>query len=131
MLNPSIIWENIKNIGNSILNGVKSFFGIHSPSKVFEDEIGAYLGEGMALGIGQGFDKRIGSVNKAILSSFGGNMIDNTPQVKNANTGGLNGSSGVVVNQYNTFSQAHSRYELFKSQQQTKAAVRLAVGGVK
>lgn len=131
MLDPSVIWENVKKMGSSILDNVKSFFGIHSPSKLFEDEIGSYLGEGMALGIGEGFDKRIGSVNKAIVKSFDGGMINNTPQVKNGSQGNLNGSSGVVVNQYNTFSQAHSRYEMFKSKQQTAAAVRLALGGAR
>lgn len=41
-----------------------------------------------------------------------------------------NGSKSVVVNQYNTYSQAHSRYEIYKSKQQTAAAVRLALGMV-
>lgn len=35
----------------------------------------------------------------------------------------------VVVNQTNNYSQAHSRYELYKSKQQTAAAVRLAMQG--
>lgn len=34
---------------------------------------------------------------------------------------------GVTVNQTNNYSQAHSRYELYKSQQATKAAVKLAM----
>ena len=34
----------------------------------------------------------------------------------------------VVVNQTNHYSQAHSRYELYKTKQQTEAAVRLAMG---
>lgn len=36
----------------------------------------------------------------------------------------------VVVNQTNNYSQAHSRYEIYKSKQQTAAAVRLALQGV-
>ena len=119
--------DQIKSFGNWVVDGFKNIFDIHSPSKVFKDEIGNFMGQGMALGIGEGFDKRIGSVNKAILGSFGNGAINNTPSVKNANTGNLNTSSGVVVNQYNTFSQAHSRYELFKAKQSTAAAVRLAV----
>lgn len=41
------------------------------------------------------------------------------------------GASGrpVIINQYNTYSQAHSRYELYKSKQQTAAAVKLAMMG--
>lgn len=38
--------------------------------------------------------------------------------------------NSVVVNQTNNYSQAHSRYELYKSKQQTTAAVRLAMGTV-
>lgn len=56
------IWEGIKNAKDwllgkikewcgNILNGIKAFFGIHSPSKVFKDEIGTNL----ALGVGEGF----------------------------------------------------------------------------
>lgn len=36
----------------------------------------------------------------------------------------------VVVNQTNNYAQAHTRYELYKSKQQTAAAVRLALKGV-
>lgn len=36
----------------------------------------------------------------------------------------------VVVNQTNNYAQAHTRYELYKSKQQTAAAVRLALQGV-
>lgn len=39
--------------------------------------------------------------------------------------------SSVVVNQTNNYAQAHSRYEIYKSQQQTAAAVRLALAGVR
>ena len=38
---------------------------------------------------------------------------------------------GVVVNQTNNYSQAHSRVELYKTKQATAAAVRLAMAGVK
>lgn len=39
------------------------------------------------------------------------------------------GGRQVVVNQTNNYSQAHSRYEIYKSKQQTAAAVRLALNG--
>lgn len=41
----------IKGFGDSILGGIKSFFGIKSPSRVFRDEIGKNLALGMAAGI--------------------------------------------------------------------------------
>jgi phage-related protein len=41
----------IQSFGSSVLSGIKSFFGIKSPSRVFRDEVGAMLAEGMAEGI--------------------------------------------------------------------------------
>ena len=38
----------------NILNGIKGFFGIHSPSRVMRDEVGVQLAKGMALGIRDG-----------------------------------------------------------------------------
>lgn len=130
LLNPSVIWENIKKIGKGILDGFKSFFGIKSPSRLFRDEIGSYMGEGMALGIADGFDDNIKGVNKAIVRSMGDLGINTQGGAQNGAEGQSGGNAGgVVVNQYNTFAQAHSRYEIFKAKQQAAAAVRLAVAG--
>ncbi len=56
------LWNGIKNAKNwllgkikqwcgSVLNGIKSFFGIHSPSTVMRDEVGKMIPKGMAIGI--------------------------------------------------------------------------------
>lgn len=47
------IISKIKGFGESVLGGIKSFFGIHSPSRVFRDQVGKML----ALGLGIGFEK--------------------------------------------------------------------------
>lgn len=52
----------IKGFTGSILNSIKGFFGIHSPSRVFRDEVGAMLGQGMALGI----EDEVSTVSKAM-----------------------------------------------------------------
>lgn len=44
----------IKGWCSNILNGIKGFFGIHSPSRVMRDEVGVQLAKGMALGIRDG-----------------------------------------------------------------------------
>ncbi len=122
------LWRGIQDLGNMVVDFFKGIFGIHSPSKVFEEEIGTYLGQGMALGLEEGFNKNIKDVNNNIVRS----LDDLNPELNiNATSSGKgrNNSSGVVINQYNTYSKAHSRYELFKTKQQTAAAVRLAVGG--
>lgn len=129
MLNPSVIWENIKKIGGGIIDGFKDFFGIHSPSRLFRDELGTFMGEGMALGIGDGFDDKIKGVNSAIVRSMKEIDTSTGSGTKNGADGRTGGLGGVVVNQYNTYSQAHSRYELYKTKQQTAAAVRIAVAG--
>lgn len=123
------IWDGVKSVGSSIWNGFKSFFGINSPSTLFRDEIGAYMGEGMALGIEDGFDDKIGNVRKSIVKSMSGIGSDIDVGAHGTGSAATGSARGIVVNQYNTYSQAHSRYELFKSKQQTAAAVRLAMAG--
>ena len=56
------VLDKIKGFGKSILNGIKSFFGINSPSKLFRDEIGSNL----ALGIGEGFENEMDNVKSDI-----------------------------------------------------------------
>lgn len=60
------VLDKIKGFGKSILNGIKSFFGIHSPSTVFRDEIGGNL----AKGIGIGFENEMNSVNQEIQKAL-------------------------------------------------------------
>ena len=52
------ILDKIKGFGKSILNGIKSFFGIKSPSRLMRDEVGKYVAEG----IGVGFEDELSNV---------------------------------------------------------------------
>ena len=45
------IGDKISGFGDSVLSGLKDFFGIHSPSKVMRDEVGKFLPAGIAIGI--------------------------------------------------------------------------------
>ena len=68
----NIIWNAIKKVGNSMIDGIKSFFGIHSPSKVFM-ALGKYLPQGFAVGINKESKSAIKStqkLNNAILDNF-------------------------------------------------------------
>lgn len=47
----SLITGAIKGVCDSAIKSAKSALGIHSPSKVFEEEVGQYVGQGMAKGI--------------------------------------------------------------------------------
>lgn len=57
----SWIIDKIKGFGQGILDGIKNFFGIHSPSTVF-----AGVGENLGLGLAKGLDSSAGVVTKAV-----------------------------------------------------------------
>lgn len=70
------LWEGIKGMGDwlwgqvsgffsGIIDGVKGFLGIHSPSTVF-----AGIGENMAEGVGVGFDREMDKVERDMMSSM-------------------------------------------------------------
>lgn len=70
------IWEGIKSLGSwlsdnvggffgDIVDGVKNFLGIHSPSTVF-----AGIGENMALGLGEGWEDKYGSIKRGIQNDL-------------------------------------------------------------
>ena len=129
------LWEGIKGAGNwlkdkikgfasGVVDNIKDFFGIHSPSKLMEEQIGKNL----ALGIGAGFDKNMAGVNKQIQNALKLDGVGINATVAGNMETGIGKS--VVVYQTNNYSQAHSRYEIYKSKQQTVAAVQLALSGV-
>lgn len=60
------VLNKIKGFGSAILDGIKSFFGIHSPSRVFRDEVGSNL----ALGLGEGFTKEMDNVTNMMEDSI-------------------------------------------------------------
>lgn len=51
--------DKIKGFGESVLGGIKKFFGIASPSKVLRDQVGRYLAEGVGVGIEENEDAAI------------------------------------------------------------------------
>lgn len=123
-INDMVGWigQKIQGFGESVLGGLKSFFGINSPSRLMRDVVG----KNIALGIGEGFEENIGPVNDEIQKALN---FDSNVNVNASGKGGISTGKNVTVYQTNNYSQAHSRYELFKSKQQTEAAVRLALGG--
>lgn len=52
------ILDKIKGFGDAVLQGLKDFFGIHSPSTLMRDEVGKYI----AQGVGVGFEDELSSV---------------------------------------------------------------------
>ena len=131
MTNNQIVkWfgEKIKGIGSKVVDGLKSFFKIKSPSQVMRDVIGKNL----ALGIGAGFDAEMSTVARDMQTSLNSAI----PSINASYNGGVSADSGngtqaggVVVYQTNNYSQQHSRFEIYQSKQATAAAVRAALAG--
>ena len=67
--------EKIKGFGQGILDGIKGFFGIHSPSKVMEEQVGMQL----ALGVAAGIDKGKGKAKKS-AEEMGQEILDKAEQ---------------------------------------------------
>ena len=58
--------ETVKETAGKVVDGVKGFFGIHSPSTLFRDEIGL----NMAAGIGVGFEDEMDKVAKDMQNAM-------------------------------------------------------------
>lgn len=83
------ILEKIRGFGSSILSGIKSIFGIHSPSKEME-WMGQMLDKGLASGITGG----IGAVESAMGDLSAATMANFNPSISAVGSG----SSGAVTN---------------------------------
>lgn len=68
------LWNGVKKVGSGIVNGFKSFFGIHSPSRLMADEIGEYLPPGI--------DEGMKDAMPSLLSSAKDQMGDLVDTVK-------------------------------------------------
>lgn len=79
----SWIGEKISGFVGGLVDGVKGVLGIHSPSRVF-----AGIGQNMALGLGQGFEKQMQSVTAGIQDAIPTPTVDT---VYNAAAGLVNG----------------------------------------
>lgn len=96
------IWQGITNAGswlvgkitgwfNGIVDSVKNFLGINSPSRVFADQVGA----NMALGIGEGFTDEMGTVERQLNRAMSGLAPSVSGSVSLSGSAAGGGSSGV------------------------------------
>lgn len=70
----SWISDKITGFGNGIIESAKNIFGIHSPSRVFRDEVGKYLSLGLAEGITENMKPVDDAVEKLNTEAMG--LID-------------------------------------------------------
>lgn len=81
---------------SSVLKSIKSFFGIHSPSKLMANEVGQYLPKGMAVGIDANVDSVYNSIEDMqpeIQKDLNG-LFNLSPQM----TGAMNNNISPVIN---------------------------------
>ena len=93
------LWEKVSGWASSLVDGIKSFFGIHSPSTVFA-EIGTNMGEGVGVGFGESMD----GVSADMTAAMGGaGQLTAAEAVRAVNDGiianieGLSGAVNAIV----------------------------------
>lgn len=86
------LWDKITGFFDGIVDGIKDFLGIHSPSRVFAD-----MGKNMALGIGEGWDNQYDSIKKDIESgmSFDAGTITADANISKNYASGYYGAASV------------------------------------
>lgn len=79
------LWDAAVNVAKSALNGIKSFFGIASPSKVMRDQVGKQIDAGIGVGLKEGIpeiDKGASMVSRRLLGSFSADVDYNLPDLR-------------------------------------------------
>lgn len=74
----SWLWDKISGWAQGVINGVKGFFGIKSPSKVFRDVIGKNIVGGLAAGIDDYGDEAISAMDDLSSKLLGAAQISPT-----------------------------------------------------
>lgn len=90
-----LLLDSLKGLASKALSGVKEFLGIHSPSKVFKDEVGQY----MALGISAGFSD---TMDHSVNSSLAQDSFDTIESVKSAMNRSFYTATPSVTNPYSS-----------------------------
>ena len=93
--------DKVSGFASGILDGMKNALGIHSPSRLFRDQVGKYI----AQGIGEGFESEMGNVTRqmqdampdASAFSIDGTMASAAYQSYGAGFGGYGGIVDAVV----------------------------------
>lgn len=90
------ITKGAKAVGNwlfgwckGIIKGVKKIFGIHSPSKVFRDEVGRQIGAGLGIGLKKSLSGTLGYANGFASDLQKTLSVQATPSVDLTKTGKL------------------------------------------
>ena len=126
------ISDKISGFGDSVLSGLKDFFGIHSPSKVFKEEIGFNLVYGFAEGVDNKVKNAVNAVNsmgqdvmkaaeKSLQLDWNVSGLGNAPKSNSVVNNYYHTDNSRTVNQTNNSPKSLSRLEILR---QTKNALK-------
>lgn len=98
------LWNGIKNAYNwikqkvgefakGILDGMKNALGIHSPSRLFRDQIGRFIPQGIAVGIEADTDKALKAID-----SMNDDIISKMQNAVALETGSINAKASIKSN---------------------------------
>lgn len=82
---------------NGIVSGAKKALGIHSPSRVFRDEVGKWIPEGVGVGI----DKAMPALESNVSNNLGGLVGEVTPNTKTGLLGTIGNATQQISNPIN------------------------------
>lgn len=96
--------NNVKNWGGGVVNQIKGFFGIHSPSRLMRDQVGKQIGAGVGVGLMQSSRKVLRDARNFSNTISNGIDIGSRAQLDFGTNGGIYddngfGSTNVTVNQ--------------------------------
>jgi phage-related protein len=88
------LWEKISGFFDGIVGRIKGFFGIESPSKLFRDEIGKNLADGIGVGFLGQMETVAQQMNDSIPTSFDAPLMSATRQTVE---GAVNGMAALMA----------------------------------
>ena len=117
------LYENIKNSLSGLVDKAKGALGINSPSKVFADEVGKWIPEGIAVGIDKNAKSALNAMKDLTADSLGSAKAGLV-------TGGLGSVGAGVVNNFTQVINSPKQLSRLDIYRQSKNLLGYAGGGV-
>jgi len=105
------LYDNIKNSLSGLVDKAKKALGIHSPSKVFADEVGKWIPEGIAVGIDKNAKSALNSIRDL---TYNGLSAARSGLSGTTSTAGVMGGTVNNFYQTNNSPKALSRLEIYR-----------------
>jgi hypothetical protein len=119
--------DKVSGLASSLYESAKEALGIHSPSKVFADEVGKWIPAGIAVGIDKNAKTALNSVRDLAVNTLGSARAGLSTATTTLGGGAVTG--GVVNNFYQTINSPKqlSRLDIYR---QSKNLLGYAGGGI-